>query len=98
MLENFVMMELRKQVSWHEDQPKLYHFRTPKGFEVDAVLEPTPCPSLRCGSGEDHPSLPGEDAGPDWSAVGGDLVGSCGVMRIYALFTVAPARGQARRM
>jgi len=39
MLENFVIMELAKQVSWHEEQPELYHFRTPKGHEVDAVVE-----------------------------------------------------------
>ena len=39
LLENFVIMELRKQTSWHEEQPQLYHFRTPKGLEVDAVLE-----------------------------------------------------------
>jgi predicted AAA+ superfamily ATPase len=34
MLENFVIMELAKQVSWHEEQPELYHFRTPKGHEA----------------------------------------------------------------
>jgi uncharacterized protein len=39
LLENFVIMELRKQASWHDEQPQLYHFRTPKGIEVDAVLE-----------------------------------------------------------
>jgi hypothetical protein len=39
MLENFVGMELRKQASWHEEQPELYHFRTPKGLEVDLVIE-----------------------------------------------------------
>jgi predicted AAA+ superfamily ATPase len=39
LLENFVIMELRKQVSWHEEQPALYHFRTPKGIEVDVVAE-----------------------------------------------------------
>jgi hypothetical protein len=39
MLENFVMMELRKQASWRDDQPQLYHFRTPKGLEVDVLLE-----------------------------------------------------------
>lgn len=39
MIENFVIMELRKQASWQEDPPQLYHFRTPKGFEVDLVLE-----------------------------------------------------------
>ena len=38
-LENFVIMELAKQASWHEEQPTLYHFRTPKGIEVDVVLE-----------------------------------------------------------
>ena len=30
-------METRKQASWHQDQPEVYHFRTPKGIEVDAV-------------------------------------------------------------
>lgn len=39
MLENFVIMELRKQASWHDERPALYHFRTPKGIEVDVVLE-----------------------------------------------------------
>jgi predicted AAA+ superfamily ATPase len=39
LLENFVIMELRKQASWHEEQPQLYHFRTPKGVEVDVVVE-----------------------------------------------------------
>jgi predicted AAA+ superfamily ATPase len=39
LVENFVLMELRKQCSWHAEQPTLYHFRTPKGAEVDAVLE-----------------------------------------------------------
>lgn len=39
LLENFVILELRKQASWHEEQPQLYHFRTPKGIEVDIVVE-----------------------------------------------------------
>jgi hypothetical protein len=39
MLENFVIIELRKQASWHEERPEIYHFRTPKGVEVDAVVE-----------------------------------------------------------
>lgn len=39
LLENFVIMELRKQGSWLEEQPQLYHFRTPKGMEVDVVVE-----------------------------------------------------------
>lgn len=30
---------MRKQTSWHDEQPQLYHFRTPKGIEVDAVIE-----------------------------------------------------------
>ncbi len=39
ILENFVINELSKQISWNETQPKLYHFRTHSGVEVDAVLE-----------------------------------------------------------
>jgi len=39
LLENFVVMELQKQVSWHPDLPELFHFRTPTGAEVDTVLE-----------------------------------------------------------
>jgi predicted AAA+ superfamily ATPase len=39
LLENFVIMELSKQASWHEAQPELYHFRTPKGVEVDVLAE-----------------------------------------------------------
>jgi hypothetical protein len=39
LLENFVIMELCKQSSWHEEAPALYHFRTPKGVEVDVVVE-----------------------------------------------------------
>jgi predicted AAA+ superfamily ATPase len=39
LLENFVGLELLKQASWHADPPQLFHFRTPKGAEVDLVLE-----------------------------------------------------------
>lgn len=39
LLENFVAMELRKQITWSETQPKLLHFRTQTGQEVDMVLE-----------------------------------------------------------
>lgn len=39
ILENFVVMELRKQQTWSETQPSLYHFRTQTGIEVDIVLE-----------------------------------------------------------
>jgi predicted AAA+ superfamily ATPase len=38
-LENFVMMELRKQIPWSRIQPQIFHFRTPIGQEVDMVLE-----------------------------------------------------------
>lgn len=38
-LENFVAMELIKQISWSETAPRLYHFRTESGYEVDFVLE-----------------------------------------------------------
>ena len=37
--ENFVLMELIKQISWSETSPRLYHFRTENGEEVDFVLE-----------------------------------------------------------
>lgn len=39
ILENFVVMELRKQQAWSHTLPKLYHFRTSTGKEVDVVLE-----------------------------------------------------------
>ena len=38
-LENFVLMELRKQAAWSEVQPEFYHWRTAAGQEVDIVLE-----------------------------------------------------------
>jgi predicted AAA+ superfamily ATPase len=38
-LENFVVMELRKQSSWSETQPQVYYWRTASGQEVDIVLE-----------------------------------------------------------
>jgi predicted AAA+ superfamily ATPase len=38
-LENFVVMELRKQSSWSETQPQLFYWRTASGQEVDIVLE-----------------------------------------------------------
>ncbi len=39
MLENFVVNELRKQLSWSNSGIDLYHFRTAAGQEVDVVLE-----------------------------------------------------------
>jgi len=38
-LENFVMMELRRQIGWSQLRPDLLHFRTHDGHEVDAILE-----------------------------------------------------------
>lgn len=39
VLENFVVMELKKQLTWSELFLSLYHFRTKAGYEVDMVLE-----------------------------------------------------------
>ena len=39
VLENLVLMELRKQSAWSETQPELYFWRTASGQEVDIVLE-----------------------------------------------------------
>ena len=39
MLENFVALEVLKLASWSQTQPKLFHFRTQSGHEVDLVLE-----------------------------------------------------------
>lgn len=39
LLENFVAMELRKQITWSRTRPKMYHFRALTGQEVDLVLE-----------------------------------------------------------
>lgn len=38
-LENFVIMELKKQITWSKVQPQIYHFRTQTGQEVDIILE-----------------------------------------------------------
>lgn len=39
LLENFVVMELRKQAGWSHVQPQLFHYRAQSGQEVDVVLE-----------------------------------------------------------
>lgn len=39
LLENFIVMELRKQISWSRTRPKLFYFRTQSGQEVDIILE-----------------------------------------------------------
>lgn len=39
LLENFVIMELKKQITWSGVRPQMFHFRTQTGQEVDIVLE-----------------------------------------------------------
>lgn len=39
MMENFVVMELARQLTWSEERARLYHFRTKDKREVDAVIE-----------------------------------------------------------
>lgn len=39
LLENFVIMEIGKQIAWGEVRPTIYHFRVHSGREVDIVLE-----------------------------------------------------------
>lgn len=39
LLETFVMTELAKQSGWSRTRPRLHHFRTQSGSEVDLVLE-----------------------------------------------------------
>ncbi|HEU5281087.1 MAG TPA: ATP-binding protein [Gammaproteobacteria bacterium] len=39
LLENFIVAELLKQNSWSKYRTEFYHFRTPKGQEVDLILE-----------------------------------------------------------
>jgi hypothetical protein len=39
VVENFVAMELVKQISWSRSRPTLHHFRDVVGNEVDFVLE-----------------------------------------------------------
>ncbi len=38
-LENFVLMELRKQSAWSATKPEIFYWRTASGQEVDLVLE-----------------------------------------------------------
>lgn len=38
-LENFVVSELKKQITWSKTIPQIYHFRTTSGEKVDVVLE-----------------------------------------------------------
>lgn len=39
MTENFMTMELARQLTWSEERGRLYHYRTKDKLEVDAVIE-----------------------------------------------------------
>lgn len=39
MIENFVVMELARQLTWSQERGRLYHYRTKDKLEVDAVIE-----------------------------------------------------------
>lgn len=39
MMENFVVMELARQLTWSRERGRLYHYRTKDKLEVDAVIE-----------------------------------------------------------
>lgn len=39
VLENFVVMELARQLTWSDERGRLYHYRTKDKLEVDAVIE-----------------------------------------------------------
>lgn len=39
LIENFVLGELGRQLTWTEEPVRLYHYRDRDGYEVDAVLE-----------------------------------------------------------
>jgi uncharacterized protein len=39
LLENFVLGELARQLTWTTDPVRLYHYRDRDGYEVDALLE-----------------------------------------------------------
>lgn len=39
IIENFVVNELMKQITWNQTRTKLYHFRSTANHEVDIILE-----------------------------------------------------------
>lgn len=39
LMENFVLMELARQLTWTQERVRLHHYRTKDKVEVDAVLE-----------------------------------------------------------
>jgi len=38
-MENFVLMELARQLTWSQERGRLHHYRTKDKLEVDAVIE-----------------------------------------------------------
>jgi uncharacterized protein len=41
LLENFVVVELLKQLSWNKTRASIYHYRTQAGGKIDVILENT---------------------------------------------------------
>jgi predicted AAA+ superfamily ATPase len=39
LLESFVLTEIRKQIAWSQAQPRMFHYRTQTGQEIDLLLE-----------------------------------------------------------
>jgi Predicted ATPase (AAA+ superfamily) len=39
LMETFVLQEMRRQASWHDNSLGFHHFRDKDGYEVDIVLE-----------------------------------------------------------
>jgi predicted AAA+ superfamily ATPase len=39
VLESFVVLEIAKQAGWSQTRPRLYHYRTQTGQEIDLLLE-----------------------------------------------------------
>lgn len=39
LMENFIIMEMIKQITWSEKNPSIYHYRTQNGQEIDILLE-----------------------------------------------------------
>ncbi len=76
VLENFVLMELRKQASWSETQPQLFYWRTASGQEVDIVL----------GNSAAH--LVAVEVKASATLNSGDVRGLLGVGANTAIFTV----------
>ena len=81
LLENFVLMELRKQAGWSRVRPGFYHFRTHAGEEVDIVLE------------DAAGNLVGIEVKSSASVTGADVKG----LRAFAALTAAIVPAKATR-